>query len=75
MVAVRDTSIANINTDNPDRREPMVSGRIPRTLFDAAKSMIDGDRYRTMNDVVETAIYRLVTEEQNEVTGGDTIAV
>lgn len=51
-----------------------MSGRIPRTLFDVAESMIDGDRYRTMNDVVETAICRLVTEEQRK-NGGDEIAV
>ena len=51
-----------------------MSGKIPRTLYDAAKSIIDGGRYRTMNDVVETAIRHLVEEEQRK-TGGDKIAV
>lgn len=61
--------------DTSGRRGPIVSGRIPRALYDAARSMIDGDRYRTMNDVVETAISRLVAEEQNNVTGGAKIGV
>ncbi len=52
-----------------------MSGKIPRTLYDAAKSIIDGGRYRTMNDVVETAIRRLVAEEQNMRDGGDKIGV
>ncbi len=67
--------IATKNEDNPERRELTVSGKIPRSLFDAAKSMIDGGRYRTMNDVVETALRRLVTDEQNRRVGGDKIGV
>lgn len=55
-----------------ERRGPVVSGRISRTLFDAARSIIDGDRYRTMNDVVETAISHLVTEEQRKNGGEQT---
>ncbi len=65
--------IRSISTGS--KRGPVVSGRVPDELYKAVKGMIDGNTYRTMNDVVETAICRLVAEEQNMRDGGDKIGV
>ena len=41
-------------------RKSSVSGKIPETLYTMAKDLIDGQTYRTMNDVVEAALFHLV---------------
>lgn len=57
-------------------RGPVVSGKISVALYESAKALIDGETYRTMNDVVEDAILNLVqSKNASAVNGGAQIAV
>lgn len=47
-------------------RELVVSGKVSVELYDSARNLIDGINYRTMNDVVEDALFNLVKERARE---------
>ena len=52
------------------KRGPILCGKVPQELYDRAKEMIDGNEFKTMNDVVEMAVWHLVRMRKNEGTEG-----
>ena len=54
------------------KRTKVICGKVSQTLYDEVKSMIDGKQYKTMNDVVETAVWHYVMLSKKEGTEGGT---
>ena len=52
------------------KRGPVICGKISQKLFDAAKDLIDGNEFKTMNDVVEAAIWHFVMVVKREGNEG-----
>lgn len=57
------------------KRGPVISGRVPQELFEEAKKLIDNREFRTMNDVVEAAVWSFVNARKNEkpIEGGESL--
>ena len=58
------------------KRGPILCGKVPPELYEKAKKMIDGEEFKTLNDIVEKSIWHYLNErektEGNE--GGESIA-
>lgn len=57
------------------KRGPVLSGRVPQELYDSAMNLIDGLEFKTMNDVVEAAIWHLINDRQKTegIEGGESV--
>ena len=54
------------------KRGPVICGKVPQKLYDAARDLIDGVEFKTMNDVVEEAIWHFVMNMKREGDEGGT---
>ena len=54
------------------KRSKVVCGKVSQKLYDEVKKVIDGTRYKTMNDVVEAAIWHYIMMLNKEGTEGGT---
>lgn len=54
------------------RRGPLLCGKVPLELYEGAKKLIDGEEFKTMNDVVENAVWHLLEmmEKTEGIEGG-----
>ncbi len=52
------------------KRGPLICGKVTPELFEDARSLIDGNEFKTMNDVVETAVWHFVRMRKSEGTEG-----
>ena len=58
------------------KRGPILCGKVPPELYMSAKNLIDGKEFKTLNDVVERAIWHFVNEKEKSegIEGGDSVA-
>lgn len=58
------------------KRGPILCGKVPPELYESAKKMIDGKEFKTLNDIVETAVWHLVNDREKSegIEGGESVA-
>lgn len=54
------------------KRGPILCGKVPPELYESAKKMIDGKEFKTLNDIVETAVWHLMNDREKSegIEGG-----
>ena len=53
------------------KRGPILCGKVPPELYASAKKLIDGEEFKTLNDIVEKAVWHFLNErEKSEGIGG-----
>ena len=57
------------------RRGPILCGKVPQELYNRAKEMVDGEEFKTLNDIVEKAVWQLVNNRENSegTEGGESL--
>ena len=58
------------------KRTTVLCGKVPQELYSKAKQLIDGKEFKTLNDVVETAVWHLLNDREKSegIEGGDSVA-
>lgn len=58
------------------KRGPILCGKVPPELYASAKKLIDGEEFKTLNDIVEKAVWHFLNEREKSegIEGGDSVA-
>lgn len=58
------------------KRGPILCGKVPPELYASAKKLIDGEEFKTLNDIVEKAVWHFLNEKEKSegIEGGDSVA-
>lgn len=58
------------------KRGPILCGKVPPELYASAKILIDGKEFKTLNDIVEKAVWHFLNEREKSegIEGGDSVA-
>ena len=58
------------------KRGPILCGKVPPELYASAKKLIDGEEFKTLNDIVEKAVSHFLNEREKSegIEGGDSVA-
>ena len=58
------------------KRGPILCGKVPSELYASAKKLIDGKEFKTLNDIVEKAVWHFMNEKEKSegIEGGDSVA-
>lgn len=59
-----------VSTKSLGKRERVICGKVSQNLYESARQLIDGNEFKTMNDVVEIAVWHLITDRTIEGIGG-----
>jgi hypothetical protein len=58
------------------KRGPILCGKVPPEMYESAKKLIDGKEFRTLNDIVEKAVWHFLDEREKTegIEGGGSCA-